>query len=160
MVWNSDRACSVGVHCCCTLVQWKWLVWIQIPNQSSASNSFTSSESMLLQTCRASLLLRVPDSWSKDCQFKFWQEQQENALLQSSIFVPTLYLLFVPSPCYRSGQSFCQKCRWQVTPKHTYTLDPAKSEWTYLETSSHTMCQETFDHSHLSSLSHCGLILV
>ena len=20
--------------------------------------------------------------------------------------------------------SFCQKCRWQVTPKHTYTLDP------------------------------------
>ena len=26
-------------------------------------------------------------------------------------------------------QSFCQKCRWQVTPKHTYTLDPSKSEW-------------------------------
>ena len=27
-------------------------------------------------------------------------------------------------------QSFCQKCRWQVTPKHTYTLDPTKLEWT------------------------------
>ena len=26
-------------------------------------------------------------------------------------------------------QSFCQKCRWQVTPKHTYILDPLKSEW-------------------------------
>ena len=25
--------------------------------------------------------------------------------------------------------SFCQKCRWQVTPKHTYTLGPTKSEW-------------------------------
>ena len=25
--------------------------------------------------------------------------------------------------------SFCQKCRWQVTPKHAYTLDPEKSEW-------------------------------
>ena len=25
--------------------------------------------------------------------------------------------------------SFCQKCRWQVTPKHAYTLDPGKSEW-------------------------------
>ena len=25
-------------------------------------------------------------------------------------------------------RSFCQKCRWQVTPKHTYTLDSAKSE--------------------------------
>ena len=24
---------------------------------------------------------------------------------------------------------FCQKCRWQVTPKHAYTLDPTKLEW-------------------------------
>ena len=22
-----------------------------------------------------------------------------------------------------------KKCRWQVTPKHAYTLDPTKSEW-------------------------------
>ena len=26
-------------------------------------------------------------------------------------------------------RSFCQKCRWQVTCKHAYTLDPTKSEW-------------------------------
>ena len=26
-------------------------------------------------------------------------------------------------------RSFFQKCRWQVTPKHAYTLDPMKSEW-------------------------------
>ena len=26
-------------------------------------------------------------------------------------------------------RSFCQQCRWQVTPKHAYTLDPSKSEW-------------------------------
>ena len=26
-------------------------------------------------------------------------------------------------------RSFCQKCSWQVTPKHTYILDPTKSEW-------------------------------
>ena len=26
-------------------------------------------------------------------------------------------------------RSFCTKCRWQVTPKHAYTLDPTKSEW-------------------------------
>ena len=25
-------------------------------------------------------------------------------------------------------QSFCQKCKWQVPPKHTYTLDPTKME--------------------------------
>ena len=39
----------------------------------------------------------------------------------------------VPPPCYRSGTqrpwSFCQKCRWQVTPKHAYTCDSTKSEW-------------------------------
>ena len=26
-------------------------------------------------------------------------------------------------------RSFCQKRRWQVTPKHAYTLGPTKSEW-------------------------------
>ena len=29
--------------------------------------------------------------------------------------------------CKRS-RSFCQKCRWQVTPIHVYNLDPMKSE--------------------------------
>ena len=26
-------------------------------------------------------------------------------------------------------RSFCEKCRWQVTLKHAYSLDPTKSEW-------------------------------
>ena len=26
-------------------------------------------------------------------------------------------------------RSFCQKCGWRVILKHTYTLDPSKSEW-------------------------------
>ena len=25
--------------------------------------------------------------------------------------------------------SLCQKCRWQIIPKHTYTFDPMKLEW-------------------------------
>ena len=64
---------------------------------------------------------------------------------------------------------FCQQCRWQVTSKHLYTLNPKKSEWagysarrsvgTSQETSSHATCQGTLGHSRLSSLSHCGLIL-
>ena len=29
----------------------------------------------------------------------------------------------------KDPRSFCQKCRWQVTPKLAYTLDPMKSEW-------------------------------
>ena len=24
---------------------------------------------------------------------------------------------------------FCRKCRWQVTPKHAYNLEPTKLEW-------------------------------
>ena len=56
--------------------------------------------------------------------------------------------------------SFCQKCRWQVTFKHAYTLDPVQAECGNLSgTSLHATCQGTFGHSHLSSLSHCGLIL-
>ena len=69
-------------------------------------------------------------------------------------------------------RSFCQKCRWQVTPKHAYTLDPAKSEWADYaavqaecgypsenELTAHATRQGTLGHSRLSSLSHCGLIL-
>ena len=26
-------------------------------------------------------------------------------------------------------RSFCQKCRWQITPRHAYTFDPTKSGW-------------------------------
>ena len=26
-------------------------------------------------------------------------------------------------------RSFCKRCKWQVIPKHAYTLDPTKSEW-------------------------------
>ena len=43
------------------------------------------------------------------------------------------YSVSVPAPvtavaCKRPW-SFCQKCRWQVTSKYTYTLDPTDLEW-------------------------------
>ena len=71
---------------------------------------------------------------------------------------------------FKRLQSFCQKCRWQVTPKHTYTLDPNGIGVGGLccpgivlelirETSSHTTHQGMTDNSHLSLLSHCGLTL-
>ena len=67
-------------------------------------------------------------------------------------------------------RSFCQKCRWQVTPKHAYTLTQQSqsgltmllsrhSVGTYQEMSSHVTCQGILSHSHLGSLSHCRLIL-
>ena len=35
----------------------------------------------------------------------------------------------VTTVALKRPRPFCQKCRWQVTPKHAYTLDPMMSEW-------------------------------
>ena len=35
----------------------------------------------------------------------------------------------VTAEARKRPRSFYKKCRWQVTPKRAYTLDPAKSEW-------------------------------
>ena len=35
----------------------------------------------------------------------------------------------VTAAARKRPRSFCQKCRWQVTPKRAYTLDPSKSQW-------------------------------
>ena len=40
------------------------------------------------------------------------------------LFYPCVTTVERKRPC-----SFCRKCRWQVTPKYAYTLDPTKSEW-------------------------------
>ena len=53
--------------------------------------------------------------------------------LQSQLCV----LTFIRCPFYprvtavarKRPRPFCQKCRWQVTPKHAYSHDPSKSEW-------------------------------
>ena len=56
----------------------------------------------------------------------------ENFLLQSQLCVLSLircpFQPHVPAVVRKRSRSFCQKCRWQVTPKHAYTLDPTKSE--------------------------------
>ena len=61
-----------------------------------------------------------------------FESQQENFLLQSVLCVQTLiWCLFHPhvtAVAHKRPQSFYQKCRWQVTPKHAYTLDPTKLE--------------------------------
>ena len=43
-----------------------------------------------------------------------------------SVFAPPPRLAAVE---HERSQSFCQKCRWQVTPKHACTIDLLKSEW-------------------------------
>ena len=48
-------------------------------------------------------------------------------------FCADSYSVSDPPPCYRMARKrprlLCQKCRWQVTPTHAYTLDPTKLEW-------------------------------
>ena len=60
-------------------------------------------------------------------------KQRENFLLQSQLCVLTLIWCLlhprVTTVASKRPRLFCQKCRWQVTPKHVYTLDPTKSEW-------------------------------
>ena len=46
--------------------------------------------------------------------------------------IPCLFQTSVTAVAHERPQSFCQKCKWQVTPKHAYTLDPTKSEWVNL----------------------------
>ena len=77
-----------------------------------------------------SLLVRALGSWLKGCEFESWQE---HFLLQSQLCVLTLircpFHPCVTAAACKRPQSFCQKCRWQITPKHAYTFDPTKLEW-------------------------------
>ena len=50
-----------------------------------------------------SLLVSVPNSWLKGCEFESQQKQRENFILQSQLCVLTLYSVSVSSQCYRSG---------------------------------------------------------
>ena len=61
------------------------------------------------------------------------QERRENVLFQSQLCVLDLircpFRPRVTAVARNRPRSFCQKCRWLVTPKHTYSHDPSKSEW-------------------------------
>ena len=82
---------------------------------------------------RDSLLVRAPDSRSKGCESEFRQERRNNFILQSQLCVLTLIRCpFHPratAMARKRPRPFCHKRTWQVTPKHTHTLYPVKSEW-------------------------------
>ena len=67
-------------------------------------------------------------AWTEDACAVF-----ENFLLQSQLCVLTFircpFHPHVTAVARKRSRSFCQKCRWQVTPKHAYILDQSKSEW-------------------------------
>ena len=54
---------------------------------------------------------------------------------KSTLFADSYSVSVPPPPCVtavarKRPQSFCQKCRQQVTHKNAYTLAPTKSDWT------------------------------
>ena len=67
-----------------------------------------------------SSVVRASDSWSKGPGFESRQERRENFLLQGQL--PVLTLTRVTAVARKRSRSFCQKCRLQVTAKHTHTL--------------------------------------
>ena len=77
---------------------------------------------------RVSSVVRASDLWSKGPGFESQQKPREKSLLQGQLSVLTLILVSTAPPCYCNSiiyirsRPFCQKCRWQVTAKHTYTL--------------------------------------
>ena len=58
--------------------------------------------------------------------FESLQERWENFLLQGQIsvltFISVLFNPHVTAVAHKRSRSFCQRCRWQVTAKHAYTL--------------------------------------
>ena len=87
-------------------------------------NTDQCSSSLHLLTDGNCSVVRAADAWLKGHMFESLLEQQENFFLQGWLSVLTL---IHSTPCvtavaHKRSQSFCQKCRWQVTPKHAYTL--------------------------------------
>ena len=110
----------------------------------------------------------------KDGEFESQQERLENFLLQSQFSVLTLIQCpFHPRvtavACKDPGHSAKSAGGRLRLNVHTALAQRSWSGLTmplsrhsvgaYQETSSHAIHQGTFSHSHLSSLSHCGLIL-
>ena len=121
-----------------------------------------------------SLLVGVPDSWSKGCGFK--SRRNGGRIFFSRVnFVCSLFFGVCSTPVLP---------QWHVKdPRHSaesaggrlhLNMHTPLTHWsrsrltmplsmhsvgTYAETSLHATCQGTFNHSRVSSLSHCGLTL-
>ena len=67
------------------------------------------------------LRVRIPAEAAGECSFP------ESTLCADFIRCP--FHPRVTAVARKRLGSFCQNCRWQVAPKHAYTLDPTNSEW-------------------------------
>ena len=128
---------------CCFYSHFRiWLSWITnttkchslaftaglMPTSTSSACVLWATQQQASCLVGNSSVVRVPDSWLKGHRFESLLEQRENFLLQGRLS-QLCWLLFqhpfqpcVTAAACKRSQSFCQKCRWQVTAKHTYPL--------------------------------------
>ena len=74
---------------------------------------------------RDSLLVRMPDSRSNACEFESRQKWRENFFFRVNFVCWLFFNVFIRCPFHprvtavarKRPRSFCQKWRWQVTPK-------------------------------------------
>ena len=99
------------------VLMWRGVTFKDYISAREETTTLTPAEDSTYGGGGDSSVVRAPDSWLKGRGFESLQERRKNFLLQGRLSVLTLISVSVPPPCYRS-----QKCRWQVTAKHTYTL--------------------------------------
>ena len=87
----------------------------------SSSAMPTRKQCWALKTCRESSWLKQSDLIRAQCIAPFpGNEQCRNHLCWLLFWYP--FHPCVTAGAHKSSRSFCQKCRWQVTAKHIYTL--------------------------------------
>ena len=130
--------CSVYISCfvCVTVLPVRVYIYILFclchcppsihPVLSVSVSTLYMSYFVCVTGGRDSSVVRVLDTWLKVTGFKSLQEWQE-IFFSSVSFLCWLVFWYRFHPCVttvarKRSQSFCQKCRWQVTAKHAYTL--------------------------------------
>ena len=151
------------------MIDWKYCL-----HDCHQRTVFFCTYMFLLLESGDSLLVRTPDSWFNGCEFESRQEWRENCLLQGQLFVlthsvsvspPMVPQWHVKDPGH-SAKSAGGRLHLNMHTSLTHQswsgltmLLFRQSVGIYTETNSHATHQGTLSHSHLSSLSYCGLIL-
>ena len=131
MLWLPSH-CGLSFPFVCAWQHWGWIESLAVCLGSNPVHKWDCIGAGIAQWLEHwlyrgwdSSVVRAPDLWLKGRGFKSQQEQWENFLLQGRLSVLLFRYLFHPHvtavACKRPW-SFCQKCRWQVTAKHSYTL--------------------------------------
>ena len=142
--------------------------------QNLLGSGLSQVKSYIIPKCRDSLLVTAPGSWSKGCEFEsgtsggrifFSGVNFVCWLLFGVRSTPVLPQWHVKDPGHSAksvGGRLHLNTHLPLTQQSWSGLTMPLSRhsvWTYQETSSHATRQGILGHSHLSSLSHCGLIL-